>query len=105
MPTKSANAWPGLAITSAASGEPAPNTVGMSIAVFSRMVFAVATAPKSQPARVNGTHGAGATLPFSLIMVGVVLKGGAFTPPGGVKTGAVQYANETPEFVVPSGLK
>jgi hypothetical protein len=44
----------------------------MSIAVFSRIVFAVATAPKSHPARVNGTHGAGAILPFSLIISGIV---------------------------------
>ena len=64
----------------------------MSIAVFSRIVFAVATAPKSQPARVYGTHGAGATLPFALIIVGVV----SVAEPAGSKTGAVQYANETP---------
>src|SRR5439155_21536772 len=44
----------------------------MSIAVFWRIVLAVATAPKSHPARVNGTHGAGAILPFSLIISGVV---------------------------------
>src|SRR6266545_2384277 len=45
IPTKSAKAWAGFAMTSAASGEPAPNTVGMSIAVFSRIVFAVACRP------------------------------------------------------------
>src|SRR5215470_20413442 len=70
MPTKSANDWvpaaPPSPATSVASGEGEPNTVGMSIAVFSRIVFAVATAPKSQPVRVYGTHGAGAILPFSL---------------------------------------
>ena len=54
-----------------ASGEPAPKNDGMSMPVFSRIVFAVATAPTSQPARVNGTHGAGAILPFSLIISGV----------------------------------
>ena len=54
-----------------ASGEPGPNTVGMSMPVFSRTVLAVAIWPTSQPARVNGTHGAGAILPFSLIISGV----------------------------------
>src|SRR5262249_59889835 len=32
------------------------------VAVFSRTTFASATAPKSQPARVYGTHGAGVVL-------------------------------------------
>ena len=54
-----------------ASGDPGPKNVGMSTPVFSRIVFAVATAPTSQPARVYGTHGAGAILPFSLIISGV----------------------------------
>src|SRR5262245_34599208 len=101
MPTKSANPCAGFAATSAASGEPAPNTVGISMAVFSRTVFAVATAPTSQPARVKGTHGAGAILPFSLIISGVV----SVVEPAGSKSGAVQYANETPVRVVPSVLK
>src|SRR5919202_1309775 len=91
IPTKSANACPGLDVTSAASGEPGPKTVGMSIAVFSRIVFAVATAPKSQPARVYGTHGAGAIFPCSLIISGVVSNGGVFDGLGGVNSGAVQY--------------
>src|SRR5207237_9697598 len=86
IPTKSANAWPGFAVTSAASGEPGPKTVGMSIAVFSRTVFAVPTAPKSQPFRVYGTHGAGAILPFSLIISGVV----SVVLPAGSNNGAVQ---------------
>src|SRR5438128_8064395 len=101
IPTKSAKAWPGLDVTSVASGEPGPKTVGMSIAVFSRIVLAVATAPKSQPARVNGTQGAGAILPFSLIISGVV----SVVLPAGSNKGAVQYANETPVRVVPSVLK
>src|SRR2546423_134375 len=101
MPTKSAKAWPGFAVTSAASGDAGPNTVGMSMAVFSRTVFAVATAPTSHPARVYGTHGAGATLPFSLIIVGVV----SVVVPAGSKSGAVQYAKDTPVRVVPSVLK
>ena len=87
MPTKSANAWPGVAATSAASAEFGPKTVLTSIAVFSRIVLAVATAPKSQPARVYGTHGAGAILPFSLIISGMV----SVWPAGaGSKSGAVQ---------------
>src|SRR5207247_8984347 len=86
IPTKSANAWPGFAATSAASGDAGPNTVGMSIAVFSRTVFAVATAPTSQPARVYGTHGAGAILLFSLIISGVV----SVVLPAGSNSGAVQ---------------
>ena len=62
---------------------------------------AVATAPKSQPARVYGTHGAGAVLPFSLIISGVVSP----TAPPGSKSGAVQYAKETPVRVAPVGVK
>jgi hypothetical protein len=42
----------GLAVTSWASGEPAPKTVGISMAVFSRMVLATETEPKLHPARV-----------------------------------------------------
>src|SRR5437762_13744466 len=72
MPTKSANAWPGFDVTSAASGGAAPDTDGMSIAVAARIVFAVASAPKSPPARADGTHGAGAVVPFSLRISGVV---------------------------------
>ena len=66
----------------------------MSIAVFSSTVFAVPITPTSQPARVNGTHGAGAILPFSLIISGVESSAPTFPP--GRNSGAVQYANETP---------
>src|SRR6266702_2608542 len=69
MPTKSANAWPGFDLTSAASVELAPKTVGMSVAMFSSTVFAVATWPTLQPARVYGTHGAGALLPSAVSML------------------------------------
>src|SRR5262249_9183779 len=104
-PTKSANDWvpaaPPSPATSIASGEPEPNTVGMSMAVFSRTVLAVPIAPKSQPARVYGTHGAGATLPSSSIIVGLV----SVVVPAGSKRGAVQYAKDTPVRVVPSVLK
>src|SRR4029077_4921792 len=44
-----------------ASGEFAPNTVGTSTAGFSSTMFAVEKSPTSQPARVNGTQGAGVT--------------------------------------------
>ena len=47
----------------AASAEDAPNTVGTSTAAFSSTMFAVEKSPTEQPARVNGTHGAGATPP------------------------------------------
>src|SRR5512140_3191186 len=100
-PPKSAKACAGFAATSVASGEPAPRTVGISMAVFSSTVLATPTAPKSQPLRVKGTHGAGAILPFSLIISGVV----SVVLPAGSKRGAVQYANDTPVRVVPSVLK
>jgi len=60
--------------------------------VFSRIVFAVATEPKSQPARVYGTHGAGATLPCSLIISGdrSVWAAGGNGGPAGSNNGAVQ---------------
>src|SRR5256712_14164973 len=78
IPTKSANAWPGFAVTSCACGEFGPNTVGISIAVFSSMEFAVATVPTLQPAREYGTQGAGAVWPEAanrlyLVSVGVVV--------------------------------
>src|SRR6476469_599464 len=57
-------------------GDGLPKTLVMSplapVPVFSRTVFAVATAPKSQPARVYGTHGAGAFLPSVVTMFGTV---------------------------------
>ena len=59
-------------------------------------------APKSQPARVYGTHGAGACLPASVIMFGAVSEGVVVD---GSKIPSVQYANETPVPVVPSGWK
>src|SRR5262249_23177624 len=112
MPTKSANVCvagvPGLSPAAwIASGEPAPKTVAMSIPVFSRIVFAAPTAPKSHPARVKGTHGAGATLPFSLIIVGAksVWAAGGNGGPVGSKSAAVQYANDPPVRLVPAGVK
>src|SRR5258708_37455550 len=63
IPTKSFVAWLELLATSAASGEPAPNTVVMSACVFSSSMLAIETAPTLHPARGKGTHGAGAFLP------------------------------------------
>ena len=57
---------PGL--TAACSGVGPPLTI--TALPFSSTVFAVATAPKSQPAVVYGTHGAGAFAPLGVTMFG-----------------------------------
>src|SRR5262245_60590060 len=92
------------------SEEPAPKTLVMSpfgpVPMFSRTTFARATAPKSQPARVYGTHGAG-------VFLGMPLRGSAVTmfvrgSAGGVpvsSTRSVQYLNEDDNNVDPSVLK
>ena len=63
-------------MASVAWGDGLPKTLVMSplgpVPVFSSTVFAVATAPKSQPARVYGTHGAGAFCPVGVTMFGTV---------------------------------
>src|SRR6476620_5581317 len=78
-------------IASVPCGDGLPKTLVMSplaeVPVFSRTVFAVATAPKSQPARVYGTHGAGAFAPVGVIMFGTV---GVLV----AETGSVQYPKE-----------
>ncbi len=87
----------------------------MSTAVFSSTMLAVETSPTSQPARANGTQGAGVIL-FGA-GAGVVVAGGdaAYTMDGLVscpgfglaavsKTGSVQYANDPAGSVVPSVL-
>ena len=56
------------------------------VEAFSSSMFAVPTPPTSQPARVNGTHGAGVFFCPSVIMFGSVLFTGS--------TGFVQYLNE-----------
>ncbi len=90
MPTKSV--WPicGFAAASFHSGDPAPNTRVMSpvaeVDAFSNSMFAVPTPPTSQPARVNGTHGAGVFLPPVVTMFG------SGSPTG--STALVQYLNE-----------
>ena len=87
MPTKSEKAWLGLVAASVARAEPAPKTVGMSMPVFSSSMLAVETPPTLQPARVNGTHGAGAFVPSAVSMLKVVS-----VPAAGVgsNSGAVQ---------------
>src|SRR2546425_8761901 len=87
IPTKSANACPGFDATSAACGELGPNTVGMSVAMFSSVTFAVPTPPKLQPALVYGTHGAGAFRPFAASILNVVSVGVDVV---GSKIGSVQ---------------
>jgi hypothetical protein len=63
-----------FAAVSCASGELAPNTVVMSPG-FSSTMFAVEKSPTVQPARVNGTHGAGVILPSWPTIDGVVSTG------------------------------
>ncbi len=60
------------------------------VELFSSSMFAVPTPPTSQPARVNGTHGAGVVWPVSVIMFGFVSLVGS--------TGFVQYLNELVKF-------
>src|SRR5262245_4452146 len=47
-----------------------PKNVARSFGTLSNSMLATEKAPTSQPARVNGTHGAGAFLPFSVSMFG-----------------------------------
>ncbi len=63
------------------------------ITLFSSSMFAVPTPPTSQPARVNGTHGAGVFLPVSAIMFGF--------ESSAPSTGAVQYLNDDVKVGVP----
>src|SRR5262245_57026116 len=88
----------------------APNTFAMSpfgpMPVFSSTTFASATAPKSQPARVYGTHGAGVFLSCPVAGSRVTMFGSGSA--GGVPTSStrsVQYLNEDDEAVVPFVLK
>jgi hypothetical protein len=59
-PSKSTNCWPA---DSPASGEFGPKILGTSTDGFSIARFALEKVPTSQPARVKGTHGAGAFFP------------------------------------------
>src|SRR3954453_21164806 len=72
----------------ACSPDGLPNTFVMSplafVFVFSSSMFAIENAPTSQPARVNGTHGAGVFFCPSVIRLGSVSLS---------VTGSVQYVN------------
>src|SRR5690349_366232 len=82
---------------SLACGDGLPYTLAISppgvIALFSSSRFAVPTPPKSQPARVYGTHGAGVVSPVSAIMFGF--------ESSAPSTGAVQYLNDDVNVGVP----
>src|SRR5580704_3247605 len=90
MPSKSAAALLKLLLASARAAASTvgsfANTVLMSPLTFSSSMFAIETAPTLQPARVHGTHGAGAFFPSAVIMknLGSVV----------VLTMSVQYWNE-----------
>ena len=56
------------------------------VELFSSSMFAVPTPPKSQPARVKGTQGAGVVFPVSVIMFGA--------ESSAPSTGLVQYLND-----------
>src|SRR5207253_9934851 len=101
IPTKSVSAFARAAVPDGAafeanaslhSGEPVPNASDMSpkgpVPVFSSSMFASEIAPKSQPARVNGTHGAGVFFCASVTMFG----NGSFAPVES-STRSVQYLN------------
>src|SRR5262249_47187443 len=102
MPRKSAFALSRSAglFASMPSGEPAPNTVLTSAGMLSNSIFATEKPPTSQPARVNGTHGAGAVLPFSLSICG-----SPSPPESDPPDGEVQYRNELLNTTDPSGRK
>jgi hypothetical protein len=68
-----------------ASGEVEPNTSVTSEVVFSSSMSAVPIPAKSQPAWVNGTHGAGVFSPPVVISVGV--------SSAVEEVGSVQYLN------------
>jgi hypothetical protein len=81
----------------------------MSTGTFSSTMFAVEKSPTSQPARVNGTHGAGVVSPFALGFAGSEYTiDGALSVVDGARvavlyTGEVQYTNEPSGSVLPSG--
>ena len=76
MPTKSVCACCEFALRLVPLRRAWPKTCVMSpvaaVDVFSSSMFAVPTPPTSQPARVNGTHGAGVVFCPSVIMFGSV---------------------------------
>src|SRR6202035_2205892 len=72
MPSKSAAALLKLLLASARAAASTvgsfANTVLISPLTFSSSMLAIETAPTLQPARVHGTHGAGAFFPSGVIM-------------------------------------
>src|SRR5713101_8358069 len=72
MPSKSATAWLKLLFASASAAASTvgslANTVLISPFTFSSSMFAMEAAPTLQPARVQGTHGAGAFFPSGVII-------------------------------------
>src|SRR6266853_1327849 len=98
IPTKSAWAFAFVAAVLASfhSGDPAVNASVMSpkgpVPVFSSSMFAVETAPKLHPARVNGTQGAGVFFWPSVTMFGRRSRVDESTFES--STRSVQYLNE-----------
>src|SRR5205807_284272 len=78
------------------SGDPAWKTCVMSpkapVPVFSSSMFAVETPPKSHPARVNGTHGAGVV--FGVPESPLTMLGRGSRVPVESSTRSVQYLKE-----------
>jgi hypothetical protein len=70
------------------------------VPVFSSSRFAVPTPPTSQPARVNGTHGAGVVFCPSVTMFG----SGSLVPVVS-STRSVQYLNAVLNVGTPLGSK
>jgi len=81
-------------LTAVSTALPGPKNVVISAGTLSNSILATEKPPTSQPARVNGTHGAGAVLPVSDSICGL--------PSPAI---AVQYRNELVKPTLPSGLK
>src|SRR6516162_8097272 len=88
------SAWEGSSANLRSSEVGSVKTVSTSPGMLSNSILVTENAPTSQPARVNGTHGAGAVLPNSLTISG--------WPSAEV---AVQYRNELWKPTLPFGRK
>src|SRR5437868_438810 len=98
---------PGVWVNGSASVFPFSSTrlPFASVTAFSSTMFAVEKSPTVQPARVNGTHGAGVTPPPAYAIDGDVST--VFATAGFVfvsMIGEVQYVNDVAGSVDPSGL-
>src|SRR5438094_7639605 len=113
MPTKSVSDFARAAVPDGAafdatasfhSGDPVPKASLMSpkgpVPVFSNSILAADTPPKSQPARVNGTQGAGVFFWPSETILG----NGSLTPVVS-STRSVQYLNAVLKVGILLGLK